>query len=372
MRILIAPTAFKGSFSPAQVSLAMLDGIGRFSKTKGKLIETDILPLADGGDGTIEALHMACGGKLHKLMVRGAQNEAREALWLEFEDTAIIEMASACGIAGLRKEHLAPLAAHSRGLGQVLKHVLNESKLKNIVIAVGGSASTDGGSGALYELGAKFFDTHGKEFIPAGGASLLQLRTCDLSAAATICLGRKISVATDVHNPLLGENGAAAVFGPQKGAGPEEIRLLESGLSTFAEILEKATGVYCRDIAGAGAAGGSAFGFRSGLGAEIISGFEFIADLTQLEAKVKKADLILSGEGRIDKSSRRGKVAGSLMELCRKHGKQLCLFAGSVASEIQLSSTADVQFFGLANDRSDKFADTETIASSIQKFLSSL
>lgn len=364
MRILIAPTAFKGSFSPAAVARAMFAGAERFAKESGQTVYIDLLALADGGDGTVEALKLSCGGTVHQLKASGALGEDRVAAWLELGDTAVAELASACGIAGIAPSELRPLDAHTRGLGQVLRQIVENTSIPKIVVALGGSASTDGGSGALYELGVKFFDRRANEVVPAGGGILHSISKCELAQARQKFLGRKVQVATDVENPLLGSNGAAAVFGPQKGASKQNIEELEFGLSCFSSVLEKDAGTSAKYLIGSGAAGGTAFGLSSALGAEIISGFDWLSSLLHLEERVRQSDLIISGEGRIDKSSLQGKVVGSLNRLCLDLKKPLWLVAGSLDDKLERSSIGAAELL-IGLSKKGEFAGLDQIEQAV-------
>lgn len=368
MRILIAPTAFKGSFSPAQVAQFMQEAIREYAIQTSQNVYIDVLPLADGGDGTIEAISLDKAAKIHELTVPGALNEKRRTAWLEIADTAVVELASACGIAGMAPAELRPLQAHTRGLGKVIRNVIETSSIPNIVVAVGGSASTDGGSGALYEIGARFFDNSGNEIVPAGGASLLAIERCDLLAARALIKDRNLMVATDVENPLLGKDGAAAVFGPQKGAGADDLITLETALARYSSLFENRE---LSNARGAGAAGGTAFGFASGLGARIISGFDWLAKLLSLEERLAKCDIVISGEGRIDKSSFSGKVIGSLFRLCQKHDKELRLVAGSVSDELKnhkLSLGGNLRV-SVARKEANNLAGKEQIKEAVRELL---
>lgn len=362
MRILVAPTAFKGSFSPIAVAKAIAEGIAAFSNQYQDKIYVIMLPIADGGDGTVDSLALACEGTVHTLPVTGSCGENRTACWLELKDTAVVELASACGIAGLKKSELKPLEADTRGLGAVIKHVIETTNLKEIVIALGGSASTDGGSGALYELGVKFFDENNTEFVPAGGGSLKNLYRCNFSAAKQLTSGRQLRIATDVLNPLLGRNGAASIFGPQKGASEEDLEILEAGLSNFAEILEDNNGgLRSRDRKGAGAAGGTAFGLAAALGAPIISGFDWLSALLKLPEKIAESDLVITGEGQIDNSSLHGKVIGSIYNLCKKDDKAIWLIAGSISEHLQVRDLKADLVAGLTVHGSGQTASLEDI-----------
>lgn len=326
IKVLIAPTAFKGTLSPVQVCRAIEDGIGRACSWSSD-VDMILLPLADGGDGTIEAVHLAAGGALHQEQVLGATGAPVIAHWLLLGEEALVELASSCGIAALTGQHLPlqPLAAHTFGLGQMIQRSW-ERGCKTINVAVGGSASTDGGMGALRALGVVFFDSEGNEIEMLGGQALDRICDCDNSGARWLLKEARLRILTDVNSPLLGPHGAACMFAPQKGASAEEIELLERGLGKYADVMERtfdAEGL--RDVAGTGAAGGTAFGLAACLGAEIISGFEWVAEATQLRSRLAVCHLIVGGEGCFDEQSLHGKVLGRLLDLCA--GKPLWIVA---------------------------------------------
>ena len=242
-----------------------------------------------------------------------------DASWLELGDSAVIELACASGL-GLLRGELRALDAHTIGTGQVLQHCL-ASGFEKIMVCVGGSASTDGGAGLLTALGAKFLDDAGEE-LQSGGGALSRIRSCDLSALNQ-WRHVAISVITDVTVPLLGENGAAHIFGPRKGASAQQVLELDSALQQFADVLEKATLRSVRERSGAGAAGGTAFGLACALNAEIVPGFEWIAKLLDLEAKIQASDLIVTAEGALDTQSIVGKATGELAKMCQAYGRPL-------------------------------------------------
>jgi len=326
---LVAPTAYKGTLSPARVAEAIAEGV----KLAAGDADIVLAPVADGGDGTIESLHMALGGTVHHCVVQGPLTDPAEAAWLQIGDLGVIELANASGLALVPPDRLQPLRAHTTGTGEVLASCLAIA-VPNIVVAVGGSASTDGGTGALRALGAKFLDADGQPLEPGGG-DLSRLHSCDLSDLRHWRNATGIRVATDVTNPLLGPQGAARTFAPQKGADPEQVQLLEAALERLADVLEAASGRQARHLPGAGAAGGTAFGLACALGAAIIPGFQWIADLIQLELKVAEADLVITGEGRLDHQSLSGKVIGELAAICRRHGKPLYVIPASAEGNIE-------------------------------------
>jgi glycerate kinase len=328
----------------------------------------DILPIADGGDGTIDSLALALGQKSRRLPVRGALGEPRMAEWLELGDTAIVELASACGIAGLKNDELDARNAHTAGLGEVIRHVLETTSLATVVVALGGSASTDGGAAALAQCGAEFLESSGSKFVPRGGASLLQVAAVDFSALRDFAGARQFFCATDVENPLLGELGAAHVFGPQKGASTEQVQLLDLALEHFANVVEAKEGKTFRALKGAGAAGGTAFGLIAAFDAKLISGFDWFSSLVHLQKRIVDCDLVVSGEGRIDQSSFHGKVIGSLQKYCALYGKRLWLVAGSVQQGLASNMNNAVEKI-IAAGAEEQFADLDAIRDCLHKAL---
>jgi glycerate kinase len=317
-------------------------------------------PIADGGDDTLVSLNLALGGELVWSEVLGPTNQTVRAAYLSLPEIApelapelppelppelaIVELALASGIAYLTVDQLAPLTAHTYGTGQLIGRAI-AGGAKKIVVAVGGSASTDGGAAALTALGAKFLDSRG-DAVPMGGGGLLQIAQIDLSELFLNTAGVSFVVATDVINPLLGELGAAAVFGPQKGASPADVTLLDSGLAHFATLLGKTLEpeiVASLTLApGAGAAGGAGFGFASILGADIVSGFHFLADLLGLKEKLEWCDLIIVAEGKLDRQSVSGKGVGEIISLAARLGKSvLALPALSELTAAELAALVD-------------------------------
>lgn len=321
MRFLVSPCAYKGSFSALQVAYAIVAGI----RSTMSAAEISMAPIADGGDGTLDAIYAGAGGVFHDVEVRDAIGRPTVAKWLSLGDVAIVELANASGLAPLLVEKkMDALKANTYGLGEVIRAAL-ATKPKQLFICVGGSASTDGGSGLLMALGAKFLDAHGNS-IGLGGEALINTHSCDLTELKSLIKEsgvESIKVAVDVTNPLLGENGAAAVYGPQKGADEAAVAKLNEGLEQFAKILESYVGRNCKDLSGAGAAGGTAFGISAALDAEMISGFDWVASVVNLEKKVEECDVVITAEGYLDHQSIQGKAIGGLAQLSAKYGKQL-------------------------------------------------
>lgn len=333
-KFLIAPCAYKGSFDPIQLCDAIKSGI------EETMIKTEIksLPLADGGDGTIQSLHYLLGGILFDIEVTGATGKPVQANWLMLKSKdskipfSIVELASASGIAHLSESELAPLTANTKGLGEVVKDCLKKG-VKDIIITVGGSASTDGAMGILSELGAKFQDRDGFE-LPAGGGSLLNVSQIDLDHLDKNLNNCSFKIVTDVDNPLYGEYGAASIYAPQKGATKTDVQLLDDGLKNYAHVIERSTGKNLAKQPGMGAAGGVPFGLCSFLKAEILNGFTWFSELVKLENHIQYADIVVTGEGFLDSQSLQGKAIGQLARLCKKHKKRLWVIPAKFEKEI--------------------------------------
>lgn len=356
--ILIAPTAFKGTLSPLKVANAMLRGVKEtFAKGTCR-----IMPMADGGDGTIEAINFALGGQLNPVDVTGPVARRHPASWLDLGETCVIELAGVCGISQLEAGHLEPLRSHTFGLGEVIQHCLIAGKHK-LVIAVGGSASTDGGMGALRALRTEFFGENGEPIIERGGGALSRIAYANVVAAKRLMKDAVLTVATDVTNPLLGPQGAARIFAPQKGATPEDVEALERGLTKFADVMEATTGRHLRDAPGAGAAGGTPFGLATALDAKIVSGFEWLAQLLKLDEHLEWADMVITGEGCFDSQSLKGKVLGSLVQRCSRWEKPLIVVAAK--SEADMVPPEGVELITIDRER----ASEPDISDAVQKAL---
>lgn len=296
--------------------------------------------MADGGDGTLQAIHHSLGGQMRQVEVTGPVVKRVNGHWLDLADCSVVELASVCGMARLDgvKE---PMRAHTHGLGEVIRHCVHNGSHK-IFVALGGSASTDGGMGLLQALRTEFVNENGEPITERGGAALSRVAYAGLVAAQRLMKDVVLTVITDVNNPLLGPKGAARMFAPQKGASEEEVEILERGLEKFADIMEATTGKAVRQNPGTGAAGGTAFGLATALDARIISGFEWLADLLKLDEHLEWADLVISGEGRFDAQSLHGKVLGSLANRCERWEKRLIIVAGSAEADVAIPEGTEV------------------------------
>jgi len=302
--VLIAPDKFKGSATAAEVAEHVAAGLQRAAPG----VPLTVLPIADGGDGTVDAA-VAAGFERREVTVAGPLGDPVTAAFALRGGTAVVEMAQASGLARLPGRRLAPLAAGTRGTGELVRAAL-DAGAGTVVLGVGGSASTDGGGGMLAALGARFLDSVGRE-LPEGGGALLDLASADLTGLDPRLAGTRVILASDVDNPLLGPHGAAAVYGPQKGARPEDVLRLEAGLARFATALETACGAEAAraaDAAGAGAAGGVGYGALAALGATRESGIEILLDVLGFDNALVGARLVVTGEGALDEQTLHGKA----------------------------------------------------------------
>ncbi|GAA4672141.1 glycerate kinase [Frondihabitans cladoniiphilus] len=304
MRILLAPDGFKGSLSAAEVATALAEGLADGPGPEHRLT---LLPLADGGDGSVETA-IAAGWSRRTARARDARGDHHEAPYAVSPDasTAVIEVAATCGLAALHGD-LAPLTASTRGVGEVLL-AAREGGARRIVLALGGSASTDGGTGILAALGVRFLDEDGRE-VPDGAKGLPRIRRVDATGLAE-WEGVELIAATDVQSPLTGVGGAAEVFGPQKGLGPLDVERTDAALAALPVLLAQAgfdDPATAATIPGAGAAGGAGFACLM-LGARIVSGADFFLDLVGFDALAADHDLVVTGEGSLDAQTAAGKL----------------------------------------------------------------
>lgn len=328
VRVLIAPLEFKGSLAASEAADAIARGVSVGQPTW----QLDTLPLSDGGPGFLPAMERAMHGTLHPVPVRDALGRERRAYWFWAAEsrTAVIEAAQANGLIHIAPADRDAMAADTFGVGELLLAAL-EQQPRRILVGVGGSATTDGGAGMARALGARFLDVAGQE-LPPGGAALAQLAHIEWEAVPAL-RGVEVVVAADVTSPLLGPEGAALVYGPQKGASPEQAKALDAALRTYATVVERDIDVALAHMPGAGAAGGLAGGLVAFMGARIESGFDVVASATGLEERLLAADIVVTGEGSFDSQSRQGKGPGRLLELAARHGKRVVLFAGRASEE---------------------------------------
>lgn len=330
-KILLAPDSFKGSLSSLQVCTVIKSAWGDFFPED----EIYSFPLADGGEGTVEALVKATGGEFKTTSVRGPLGEPVEATWgiLGDRGTAVIEMAAASGLSLVSPEKRNPLYTSTFGTGQLIASAL-EAGCRRVIVGIGGSATNDGGAGMASALGVKLLDGRGKPLAP-GGKFLAELERIDMSGLHPRVKEVEFVVACDVDNPLTGVDGASAVYGPQKGATEEMVRELDRALSHYARVIKEVLGVDVEGVPGAGAAGGLGAGLMAFLGAELKPGVSLVLEYSGLAKLMEreKLDLVITGEGEINAQTIRGKVPFGVARLAKKYGLPVIALVGSAAED---------------------------------------
>jgi len=325
MKILIASDSFKGSATTMEVADNIAKGLLRVCPE----IEIEKLPVADGGEGTVETLVAGMDGDFVQVEVTGPLGERVKAKYGIIDDgMAIIEMAEASGLVLVDEEMRNPTLTTTYGTGELILSAL-ERGLKRIYVGIGGSATNDGGMGMARALGYRFLDRDGNE-LPDGGGSLGQLDRIDVAYVTPLLKDARITVMCDVENPLFGPDGAAFVYGPQKGADPDMVQLLDENLRHFSEILIRDMNADVAGIPGSGAAGGLGGGLMAFCGAELKPGIEMVLDILNFDGHLQDVDLVVTGEGRIDGQSAKGKVPAGVAKRAKKLNKPLVAIAGGV------------------------------------------
>ena len=326
MRVVVAPDSYKGSVSAVGVAAALERGVLRVFPQA----EVRKIPIADGGEGTVEALVTATGGQIRQARVRGPLGEPVDACWGILGDgqTAVIEMAAASGLPLVPQDRRDPRITTTYGTGELIRAALDEG-LRRIIIGIGGSATNDGGTGMAQALGAKFLAADGAELAPGGGA-LVKLKTMDLSGLDPRLAATEITVACDVDNPLCGSRGASAVFGPQKGATPAMVAELDSALAHFAECAQAATERDVAELAGAGAAGGLGAGLLFFTPAKLRPGVEIVLEAVKFAEVVKGAAFVITGEGRTDFQTAYGKAPVGVAKVAKQFAVPVFCISGGL------------------------------------------
>jgi glycerate kinase len=347
MKIVVAPDKFKGSLPAAEVADAIAAGLR--AELPGAEVVT--VPVADGGDGTVDAA-VAAGFERVPVTVDGPTGEPVRASYARRGEVAVVELASACGLMRLPGGRLEPLTASSFGAGQALAAAL-AAGARRIIFGVGGSASTDGGADLLQALGARVLDTRGEPLV-RGGAALRDVAALDLAGLHPALRGASVILATDVANPLTGPDGAAEVYGPQKGATPAQINELDRGLRRWAAVVAATTGNDRSQAPGAGAAGGVGFAALAVLGAERRLGIEVILDLLDFGAVLEGTDLVITGEGSLDTQTLAGKAPAGVAQAAVRRGIPVAAVAGrSSLTEDELARAGIGAVYTLSDLESD-------------------
>lgn len=330
MKIVIAPDSFKESLSALEVAEAIAKGWASVYPDA----EICLLPMADGGEGTVDALLAATGGERRECQVRGPLGAPVQAHWGWLAgNTAVIEMAAASGLHWVPSGQRDATVTSSYGTGELIREAL-DGGAKRIILGLGGSATNDGGAGLLQALGMRLLDRDGAE-LAAGGAALAQLYQIDMAGLDSRLLGVQVDVAADVDNPLCGPRGASAVFGPQKGASPEQVASLDAALQSMANVVAATLGEDFSQVPGVGAAGGLGFAAKAFLRAGFRPGIELVAELSGLAEAVQDADLVITGEGRLDAQSLHGKTPVGVARVAQAAGVPVIALAGSLGEGYQ-------------------------------------
>lgn len=326
MSILLCPDSFKDALSAQMAAEAMARGVSRAAPH----LHVDLCPLADGGEGSLAALIAATGAERRSTPVHDALGRPIQAAWgwLEQERTAFIELAEACGLQALADNERNACITSTYGVGELFRQALDAGAEK-VLLLLGGSATNDAGAGMLAALGARFLDRDNRPLAP-GGAALASLHTLDVSALDPRLARLHVEAAVDVDNPLLGRHGASAVFGPQKGASPEEVAELDRALAHFADIAARTLGEDHRELPGAGAAGGMGFAARAFFAADLKPGIEIIMQQADMARRLACTELVITGEGRLDGQSLAGKTPIGVARAAHKAGKPVIVLAGSL------------------------------------------
>jgi glycerate 2-kinase len=329
MKIVVAPDSFKGSLSAKEVADNIKVGIARVYKD----IDVQCIPMADGGEGTVQALVDATDGRTIFVKVKGPLMQEVEAFYgiLGDGETAVIEMAAASGLPLVAADQRNPMITTTYGTGELIKHAL-DNDCRHIIIGIGGSATNDGGIGMAKALGVKFLDQEGLD-IGHGGGSLSKLYNIDISEMDKRIKDCKITVACDVDNPLCGPRGATFTFGPQKGAGEEMLEILDKNLEHYAEIIKTTLGVDIKDCPGSGAAGGLGGGLMAFMNIKLQKGIDIVIETLKLEKYIEDADLVITGEGMMDYQTQYGKTPYGVAKIAKKYDIPVVAIVGQIGKD---------------------------------------
>lgn len=330
MKIVIAPDSFKESLSAPEVAKAIARGVHQALPSAN----TICLPMADGGEGTVEAVLGATHAERRTRTVQNANGDPIVASWALLEDgTAVIEMAAAAGLEHIPRDQRNPLRASSHGVGELILDAINAGT-KRLVLGLGGSATNDAGAGMMQALGLRILDQHGTPLEP-GGAALARCHRIDTSGLDPRLSALDVTIASDVNNPLCGPSGASAVFGPQKGASPDQVKQLDQALACFANACQAAQAKDVRDLPGSGAAGGVGFAAHAFMNTRFRPGVEVIAEISGLADAIRGAALVITGEGKMDAQTLHGKTPMGVANIAKAAGVPVVAIAGSLGPGYQ-------------------------------------
>lgn len=339
MKVVVAMDSFKGSLTSLAAGAAAREGILRADPAAEVLVR----PLADGGEGTVEALVSGMGGRLRTVRVTGPLGEGVDCAYGVLGDTAVIEMAGAAGLPLVPAEERDPLRTTTYGVGEVIADAIAQG-CRRFLVGIGGSATNDGGAGMLQALGFGLLDAEGRD-IPRGAQGLKKLARIETAGALPALAGCRFRVACDVTNPLCGEKGASAVFGPQKGARPADIPRMDAWLAAYAQIAAKAFPGADPEAPGTGAAGGLGFAFRTFLSGELEPGVQIVLEETRLAEALAGADVVVTGEGRLDGQTAMGKAPVGVARLAKARGCLVLALAGGVTRDAGACNGAGIDAF---------------------------
>jgi glycerate kinase len=352
MRVLIAPDKFKGTLTAVQAAEAIAAG---WRRTRPEA-DIELAPMADGGEGTLDTLAEAMGGRRVRRRVVGPLGDPVDAEFALIErpdgPMAVVEMARASGLSHLAESRRDPKLTTTRGTGELILAAAGEGA-RRILVCVGGSATNDGGAGMAQAVGIRLLDDQGRD-LPPGGAALPRLSRIDMSGLDPVLKTCRIVAAVDVDNPLTGPMGASVVYGPQKGAGPEDVVVLDRALAHLAAVIHRDLGIDVRDVPGAGAAGGLGAGLVAFLGAHLRPGVDVVMEAVGLEERMRRSDVALTGEGRFDEQSLHGKAPAGVLRLARENGVPAIVVCGQAAVQVEgVSVFSLAERFGLAASSTD-------------------
>lgn len=341
MKVVIAIDSFKGSLSSLQAGNAVKDAVLRLDNSAKVIVK----PLADGGEGTVDALSERDDAQTVEVTVKGPLLKPTTAKYciLKSQNTAVIEMAAAAGITLVSKDEKNPLNTTTYGVGELIKDAISRN-CRRFIIGIGGSATNDGGVGMLIALGYEFLDKNDNP-IALGAKGIRDLCKIKIQNVLPELKECSFNIACDVKNPLCGENGCSAVFGPQKGATPQMIQDMDLWLKNYAEIAKSVSPKANQSLSGAGAAGGLGFAFSAFLNATLKSGIEIVLEETELEEDIKTADIVVTGEGRLDSQTAMGKAPIGVARLAKKYGKRVIAFSGCVTDDAEILNNHGIDAF---------------------------